>query len=260
MNAYPDSAPIIQWIGGKRRLAEHILPLFPQHRCYVEPFAGACALYFAKAPVRTEVLNDVNGDLVNLYRIIKYHLEEFIRQFKWTLISRENWNLLSSTPPETLTDVQRAARFFYVHRLGFGGKVVGRTFGADPSAGPRINLLRIEEDLSAAHLRLLATVIERMDWTACVDRYDRPHSLFYMDPPYWETEGYGVPFELDQYELLAQRMRHMAGKAILSINDVPAMRSTFAGFRTKRVSLQYTVGTAGKARASRSELIVMNWK
>lgn len=67
--------PIIPWIGGKRRLAKHILPLFPEHGCYVEPFCGAAALYFLKERAKVEVLNDRNGELVNLYRVVKHHME-----------------------------------------------------------------------------------------------------------------------------------------------------------------------------------------
>jgi DNA adenine methylase len=80
--------PIIPWIGGKRRLVKTILPLFPEHRCYVEPFAGAAALLFAKEESPTEVLNDINGELINLYRVLKHHLIEFLNQFKWALASR----------------------------------------------------------------------------------------------------------------------------------------------------------------------------
>ncbi len=72
------ATPIVPWIGGKRRLAKHILPLFPEHTCYVEPFCGAAALYFLKAPAKVEVINDVNGELVNLYRVVRHHLEEFV--------------------------------------------------------------------------------------------------------------------------------------------------------------------------------------
>jgi DNA adenine methylase len=75
------------------------------------------------------VLNDVNGDLVNLYRVVKHHLDEFVRQFRWALVSRELWKWLEITPVETLTDIQRAARFYYLQRLGFGGKINSRTFG-----------------------------------------------------------------------------------------------------------------------------------
>ncbi len=102
--------PIIPWLGGKRRLADRLLPYFPPHQCYVEPFAGGAAMFFLRpTPANVEVLNDVNGELVNLYRVVKHHLEEFVRQFKWALSSRQIFKWLQMTPGETLTDIQRAA-------------------------------------------------------------------------------------------------------------------------------------------------------
>ena len=201
------STPIVPWIGGKRRLAKRILPLFPAHECYVEPFAGGAALYFMKPPSDVEVLNDVNGELVNLYRVIKHHLEEFVRQFKWALVSRQIYGWLKVTPEETLTDIQRAARFYYLQKMAFGAKVTNQTFGTATTAPPRLNLLRLEEELSAAHLRLSRTYIEHLPWAECVRRYDRPHTLFYLDPPYWETTGYGVDFGLDNYAIMADLAR-----------------------------------------------------
>ncbi len=96
------STPIIPWMGGKRRLADRLIPLFPPHECYVEVFAGGAALYFMRpqaAPV--EVLNDINGDLVTLYRVVQNHLEEFVRQFKWALSSRHVFEWKRMTRPET---------------------------------------------------------------------------------------------------------------------------------------------------------------
>ena len=74
--------PIIPWIGGKRRLADVLLARFPPHKCYVEVFAGGAALFFIRPPADVEVINDVKDDIVNLYRVVKHHLEEFVRQFK----------------------------------------------------------------------------------------------------------------------------------------------------------------------------------
>lgn len=156
--------PIIPWIGGKRRLAKHILPLFPEHTCYVEPFAGGAAMFFMKPPVDCEVINDSNGELVNLYRVVRNHLDEFVRQFRWSLVSRQMFEWAQLVRPETLTDIQRAASFFYLQKLAFGGKVEGQNFGTTTTTPPRLNLLRIEEDLSVAHLRLARTQIEHLDW------------------------------------------------------------------------------------------------
>ena len=239
------SRPIIPWIGGKRRLAKHLLPLFPDHKCYVEPFCGAAALYWLKEPADVEILNDINGDLVNLYRVVKHHLEEFVRQFKWALTSRQIYRWEQQTPAEVLTDIQAAARFFYLQKLAFGGRVDGQNFGTSTTTGPRLNLLRLEEDLSAAHLRLSETLIEHLPWSECVARYDRPHTLFYCDPPYWETEGYGVDFPLQEYDALAAAARSMQGTMIISVNDHPEMRRAFAGLHMQAVPIAYTVGGGG---------------
>jgi len=252
--------PIIPWIGGKRRLADKILPLFPEHRCYVEPFAGGAALLFARPePARVEVLNDISRDLVNLYRVVQHHLEEFVRQFKWALTSRRIFKWLDGTPTEALTDIQRAARFYYLQKLCFGGKPEGRVFGTATTSPPRLNLLRIEEDLSAAHLRLARVFIEELPWRECVERYDRPHTFFYLDPPYWQTEGYGTPFPWEEYEAIAEAMRTMKGKAILSINAHSDIRKLFKGFRTQAVSIGYTVGGAKEGPKKARELIIRSW-
>ena len=252
------SLPIVPWIGGKRRLAKHILPLFPAHTCYVEPFSGAAALYFLKTPSKTEVINDINGELVNLYRVVKHHLEEFVRQFKWALVSRQIYKWLQDTPEETLTDIQRAARFYYLQKQAFGGKVADHTFGTSSTSAPRFNLLRIEEELSMAHLRLSRTLIEHLDWQQCIKRYDRPHTLFYCDPPYWGTEGYGVEFGLENYDHMAELARSIKGKMIISVNDIPEMRQVFNGLNIQTVDISYNLKVTGKA-TPRKELVICNF-
>ncbi len=250
--------PIIPWIGGKRRLADRIFPLFPQHSCYVEPFAGGAALFFLRpVPAEVEVLNDVNGDLINLYRVVQNHLEEFVRQFKWSLSSRQVFKWLQMTRPETLTDIQRAARFYYLQQSAFGGRVDGQTYGTATTTPPGLNLLRLEETLSAAHLRLSSTYIEHLSWHEVIKKYDREHTLFYCDPPYWETEGYGVTFEFEQYQEMARMLKQIKGKAIISLNDHPAIRECFADFNIETTDIKYTVG-GGKGSEAK-EVLIFSW-
>ena len=135
--------------------------------------------------------------------------------------------------------------------------MTGQTWGTATTAPP-VNLLRIEENLSAAHLRLSGAYIEHMDWYKLMERYDRPHTLFYLDPPYWETEGYGNDFGIDQYEKMAALMARLKGKAILSLNDHPDIRRIFAAFQMDTVPISYTVGGGGKA-VDRSEVIIYSW-
>lgn len=253
------TSPIIPWIGGKRRLADRLIPLFPPHECYVEVFCGGAALYFLRpTPADVEVINDINGELVNLYRVVQHHLEEFVRQFKWALSSRQVFKWLQETPSETMTDIQRAARFYYLQQHAFGGKVDGQTFGTATTAPP-INLCRIEENLSAAHLRLAGTLIENLSWDECMRRYDRAHTFFYMDPPYWQTEGYGVPFEWAQYVKMEQLVRSAKGKVMISINDHPEIRALFSGFVMHDLSIKYSVGNKHGDPASSGELVITNW-
>lgn len=255
-----EASPIIPWLGGKRRLADRLIPLFPSHECYVEVFCGGAALYFLRpVPARTEVINDINGDLVNLYRVVQHHLEEFVRQFKWALTSRQVFKWLQDAKPEGMTDIQRAARFYYLQQHAFGGKVDGQNFGT-ATTGPAINLCRIEENLSAAHIRLAGTYVENLPWQDCVKRYDRAHSFFYMDPPYWETEGYGVPFEFDQYEQMASVMGSCKAKVMVSINDHPDIRRVFQDFHILETGIKYSTGNVHGEPVTSTELVIMNYE
>lgn len=252
--------PLIPWPGGKSRLAKTLLPLFPDHRCYVEPFAGAAALLFAREePAPVEVLNDINGDLIRLYRCVQHHLDEFVRQFRWALHSRELFRWLRLAHLDGLTDIQRAARFFFLQRAGYSGKVDGASFGYSTTSRPGINLLRLEEALSEAHLRLAAVTVENLPWSDVFRRYDRPHTFFFADPPYWQTEGYGVEFGREQYEELADWMRRVKGKVLLTVNDHPDMRRAFAGLRSERATIRYSMGNRQKPPKVSGELIVFSW-
>lgn len=259
MYANLDSNPIIPWLGGKRRLADKLIALFPPHECYVEVFCGGAALYFLRPlPAATEVINDINGDLVNLYRIVQHHLEEFIRQFKWAISSRQIFKWQQMARPETLTDIQRAARFFYLQQHAFSGKVTGQSFGT-ATTGPSINLCRIEENLSNAHLRMGGTYVENLSWQDCMKRYDRPHTFFYLDPPYWQAEGYGVAFGLEQYEEMAEVMRSCKGKVMLSINDHPDIRQIYDGFHILGLDIKYSLGSVHGEPGVSKELVITNW-
>ena len=249
--------PVIPWIGGKRRLANWILPKFPEHKCYVEAFAGGGALFFAKDESKVEVLNDFDGELINMYRVIQHHLEEFLKQFKWALTSRKIYEWQQMTNPETLTDIQRAARFYYLQKSSFGGKVKGQTFGTATTSPPRLNLMRIEEDFSQAHIRLSRTFIEHLSWEQVFKKYDREHTLTYLDPPYWQTEGYSTEFGWHNYELMADMIKACKGMAIVSINAHPDIIKLFDGLHMETKDIKYTVGGGNKASKA-TELLIWN--
>ena len=108
----------------------------------MEVFAGAAWVLFKRPESDVKVLNDLNRDVVTLYRVVQHHIEEFVRYFKWMLVSRDEFDRMRRVDPETLTDVQRAARFFYLQKCCFGGRIVRPIFGTATTRPPKLNLLR----------------------------------------------------------------------------------------------------------------------
>src|SRR5579863_4276860 len=101
----------LSYIGGKNRIANQIIEVFPEHTTYVEAFAGGAQVLFHKDPSRAEVLNDLDGEVVNFFRVCQSHHEELLRCLRFILVSRRTFTWLKSTNPESLTDIHRAARF-----------------------------------------------------------------------------------------------------------------------------------------------------
>jgi len=249
----------LSYFGGKSLLANKIIPRIPEHTCYCEVFAGAAWLLFKKEESQVEIINDINKDLVTLYRVIKLHLEEFIRYLKWILVARDEFSRFKAENPETLTDIQRAVRFYYLMRTGYGAKIVGQSFSVGPTRPSSLNLLRIEEELSAAHLRLSRVYIENMPYQRLIERFDRPDTFFYVDPPYYGCEedyGKGI-FGRDDFGTLRGALNGIKGKFILSINNTPEIRDIFGGFSIEEVKTSYTVSGANKQQKV-TELLIRN--
>lgn len=247
----------LAYIGGKSKLSKTIIEMIPEHKSYCEVFAGAAWVFFKKEPSKYEVINDLDSDLVAFYRVLQNHLEEFLKQFKWVLSSREwfeDW--MRQQEAGGLTDIQRAARYYYTQRLCFGGRVRGRTFGTAPMHNPRINLLRLEEELSEVYLRLAGVTIENLPWAELIKRYDRPDNFFYLDPPYFKAPFYKHNLDLPDYIEMARVLSCIKSRFLLSINDTPEMRETFRDFKIQQVSLNYTVSKGDQTKAE--ELLVSN--
>jgi len=257
---HPRKRSILAWVGGKSQLSEKIIPIIPPHRCYCEVFAGAAWLLFKKPESRVEIINDINLDLVTLYRVIKHHLDEFIRYLRWLVTAREEFERFKAMKPETLTDVQRAVRFYYLHRNAFAPGLGRPAFRTDTTHPARMNLLRIEEELSAAHVRLAGVYIENLNYAEVLRRFDRPHTFFYLDPPYHGCERYygaGI-FAREDFARLAEQLAGIKGKFCLSINDVPEIRALFKAFTIRTVALRYSVGQARQKPAR--ELLITNYR
>lgn len=251
LTAVRPASPVAGYIGGKRRLAAELCRRIAArpHRTYAEPFVGMGGVFFRrqKAPP-AEVINDRNGEVANLFRILQRHYPQFMDTLRFQITSRREFERLKASDPATLTDLERAGRFLYLQRTAFGGKVAGQNFGVDPRSAGGFNLTRLAPILEEAHERLAGVTIENLDWLAFIDRYDRPETLFYLDPPYHGSEGdYGKAlFGREQFELMAERLGRLKGRFILSINDVPETRAAFGGFTMEPVELLRKTGDLGE--------------
>jgi len=250
--------PVAPYIGGKRNLARRLAELIDAepHDLYVEPFVGMAGVFLARRRVPPiEVINDISADVATLFRILQRHYQAFLDMLRWQVTSREHFERLRAANPDSLTDLERAARFLYLQRTTWGGKVMGRTFGVSSTSPARFNFMKLEPMLAALHERLAGVIIERLPYAELMARYDRPGALFYADPPYWASEDYyGPVWSREEFGRLAEALRCLKGRWILSINDVPEIRQLFSWASIEAIETTWSTGGAQKGRVG--ELII----
>lgn len=250
--------PIAPYVGGKRALAKRLVDRIESvpHDLYAEPFVGMGGVFFRRRQrPRKEVINDISADVVNLFRLLQRHYQQLLDVLKWQICSRAEFDRLMAVDPATLTDLERAARFLYLQRAAFGGRVASRNYGISYTGGARFDLTKLVPMLEDVHERLCGVDIERLPYADLVQRYDRPGALFYLDPPYWGNEGdYGAGvFSPADFERLSGLLGGIEGRFIMSINDTPEIRALFARFTIEPVELNYRL--SGKVTPAR-ELII----
>lgn len=246
------------WIGGKRLLRKAILERFPTDEVgrYIEVFGGAGWVLFAKEkiPNQLEVYNDIDGNLVNLFRCVKYHCGEVQRELDWLLTSREQfYDCLEQLDMRGLTDIQRAARFFYTVKISFGSD--RRTYATSSKTldTAAVYLEKVKE-------RLRGVNIEHKDFADLIRVYDRKNALFYLDPPYVGTEKYyNCLFTAEDHERLRDVLKGIKGRFILSYNDCPSVREAYSEYRIESVTRKTTLAGIGDNNKPFAEVIIRNF-
>lgn len=263
MKSISPCKPAAPYLGGKTHLAKAIIELINQteHTSYAECFVGMGGVFFRREfSPKTEIINDYNKEVSNLFRILQTHYVAFMDMLKWQITSRSDFERLIETNSETLTDMQRAAKFLYLQRTSFGGKVTGQHFGVQREGTARFDITKLTSILEDVHERLSSVVIECLDYKPFIKRYDHPKCLFYLDPPYYECENdYGKNmFSRDEFAVMADLLSSIKGKFILSLNDHPEVRKTFKSFNISDVTTIYSVG--GRNKSSRAkEILITNY-
>ncbi|WP_374569703.1 DNA adenine methylase [Phenylobacterium sp.] len=251
--------PASPYIGGKRYLARRLVQLIEEipHRTYAEPFVGMGGVFLRRRwRPAAEVINDWSWEVATFYRILQRHYVAFLDMLRFQITTRAEFERLTAVDPATLTDLERAARFLYLQRTAFGGRVDQRHFGVSPGRPGRFDVTKVGPMLEDLHERLAGVVIERLPWAAFLDRYDTDETLFYLDPPYFGSEGdYGEGmFSAADFEPMAAKLKGLQGRFILSLNDHPTVREIFAGFEIRGVETHY--GLAGQGAKKAGEVII----
>lgn len=247
---------LFPYVGGKHRVAQKLIKQLAKHACYVELFAGAANVLLAKEPSKVEVLNDVNSDLINIFRVIRWHPDELVRELAFTTHSRQEF--MDYHDQKGLTDVQKAARYWFKLRATFGG--TGPSGHKSFSTGTCRKAMTRNiafETIQQVHERLDGVFIENDDFEKVIKRYNRPYTLFFCDPPYWQGADYGVPFEWSDHERLAKKLRNIKGKFLLTINDHPNIKKLYRGLHIRRIPMRYSVRRTGSQKAH--ELLIANY-
>jgi DNA adenine methylase len=251
--------PPIGWLGGKSLLRKRIIEEFPDHSCYVEVFGGAGWVLFGKSSIKSEILNDLNKDLMNFWNVVKFAKEELIRDLQFDLVSRDTFRNYHSrlNSSEKLGNVERAKLFFYLLKTSFGGQM--KSFGTSTTSKPKLNLKDLDNILAAARERLMHVTIENLDFKEVIRRYDRPYVLFYLDPPYRvkTSKAYSHLLNDQDYIDLRDILLEISGKFVLSINDDPFIRELFSCFRIKEVVTRYSLAKTNSKKMT--ELLIMNY-
>jgi DNA adenine methylase len=246
------------WYGGKFSHLDWLLPLLPSCHHYCEPFAGSAAVLLNRQPSPVETYNDLDGEVVNFFRVLRVQKDALVEAIGLTPFSREEFALACTLDPN-LTPLEKARRF-YVRarqvRTGLAQKAsVGRWANCKQTSragmsGVVSRWLGAVEDLPAIAERLLRVQIENRPAIDVIRLYDSPDTLFYCDPPYvhdtrGDSNAYSHEMTDDQHAELAEVLNHVQGKVALSNYQCVLMdklyppakwHKTFSGPRTNHAT------------------------
>jgi DNA adenine methylase len=252
---------LLPYAGGKFRLVRRLVELMPQHKCFVEVFGGGAALLATKPRVAgvAEILNDVDGRLVNLYRVAKHHPEALELELALLLRSRAVYYELREHPGTT--DVQRAATHLYLLYNTFAHTSCFQSFSTGTERVVGGWGCRLSEAVWRIWHRLATVTVECLDFADLVARYDRPHTFFYCDPPYLIS---GAPYKHvmgpKEHRRLAEVLRGVKGKWLLSINDCQEARELYEGFTVEKAAVRYGIARDKSAPGQEGkELLIRNY-
>jgi DNA adenine methylase len=247
--------PLISYYGGKQRLASKIVSYLPSHNIYVEPFCGGAAVLFAKGIPYTnrkcaykEVINDTQELLINMYRQAILHKDEFEIMIQSTMYSQSDHKRSRTIlkNPQEYNDLDKAWAYFFNINTSFANKLFGGWgISRDPNSCPSQEWITHKQRISAILNRISAIHASCEDALDCIKRWDSPNTLFYVDPPYINTDcGHYKKYSIEDYKNLCNLLDTIQGKYVLSGYQQEIEPKSFH----QKISFKATMSAAGAGK------------
>ena len=259
---------LFPYFGGKYRMVKKLLPLFPKHFSYIEPFCGSCVVLLNKPPSRKEVVNDKDDNIYNLFTVIKNRPDEFYNSFKYTFTSRTYFNNLLNTDIRKLTEIQRAHRFFYFINHVYNSAPTNTSFRTSKYYTSTLSYTSLQDKINSVYERLKNTIIECLDYKNLINKYDYEKVFYFIDPPYYYARDrnkdknryeYTHVFKVEDFIELANKLKNVKGKFLMTINDCGFTRDTYKDFNLCSIDTIYCCGSRMNGIAKQTELLVSNY-
>lgn len=245
-------------------MLKHISPLLPAHIVYTESFAGGAALFWAKEPAAVEVLNDINGNLINFYKVLKSRFNELETMIKTTLHSREMFDFACVVYdfPQFFDPVTRAWALWVKSKMGFASKLDG-TFGYDKTSNSIAKKLGGAKELFTEDLskRIENTQIECTGALRIIASRDTEETFHFVDPPYINSDcgHYSGTFNLQDFEELLQLLSTVKVKFMLTMFPHAVLNEYVLHYGWRQVEVERTISASKTSRRKQTEVIVMNY-
>lgn len=251
----------ITYYGGKQNMVNDLLKLIPDHEIYCEPFFGGGALFFAKSPSEVEVINDVNGEVVNFFKTLKTNFHDLQKEIQGTLHSRELYKkaMIVYQHPELFPELKRAWAFWVLTNQGFASMIGSWGFGKDNSKEKALANKRADFT-NAYEGRLRKVQIENNDAIKVIDRCDSKSTFIYCDPPYIGTNmGHYKGYSEEDYKKLLDKLVKLKGKFLLSSFPSSILNTYIKKYKWKTQSIKRSVSVTKHTDKKKVEMLIMNY-
>ena len=223
---------LLNRFGSKARIARRLVELLPEHKVYVEVFGGTAIVLIMKPISPVEVYNDIDGELVNFFTVLRERPDELIARCFFQPYAYTEFHKYRNAPTPD-DPVERAARYMFLVNSAFRFQDFSSpTFATHIAGGKgrespaRRWTLKVGKLIMVA-VRLRDVIIENRDFEKIIDIYDRPETVFFCDPPY--TQGM-FSWDFSEHLRLARRLKNIKGKFLLTIDDSPLARQLYKNF------------------------------